>query len=248
MHEVRHDLESFFWLLIWLVLRHTTHNDAQGNLACSSLFDGDTDAICASRKSDFLARRKRLAVRGNEPLSQLINEYRKLCKYNDSSLSKFKPLTYARVLHLFKKALDSKDWPKNDDRARPFLLPKDDGNDGVSFPSGSRRHESNIRSSQIASDRSGSREVKGASHAGRESRPRRSIPPPTENLGSSRGGRNATTAASSSRSRKRSREQLDASDTAGDLADGGSKRTRTDSSQRRRVTGRGRKRLGAAYA
>ena len=245
VHEVRHDLESFFWLLIWLVLRHTAHDDAQGNLACSSLFDGDTDAVCASRKSDFLARRKRLMVSGNGPLSRLINEFRKLCKYNDSSLSKFRPLTYARVLRLFKEALDSEDWPKND-RAKPFLLPQDDANDGASFPTGSRRHESNIRSSQVASDLPDSREVRSASRAasrkGRtDGQPRRSAPPPAEKQCSTKGGTNVTTTASSSRSRKRSREQYGASD-AGE----GSKRTKTDSNQRRATARRKKRRTTSA--
>ncbi|KAJ7070141.1 hypothetical protein C8F01DRAFT_545310 [Mycena amicta] len=39
-HEDFHDLESFFWLLVWMMLRHIKHNHKYGRNACHLLFDG----------------------------------------------------------------------------------------------------------------------------------------------------------------------------------------------------------------
>ncbi|KAJ7134503.1 hypothetical protein C8R44DRAFT_427053 [Mycena epipterygia] len=39
VHEPKHDLESFYWLLVWIVLRYTAHTDEAGALACHELFE-----------------------------------------------------------------------------------------------------------------------------------------------------------------------------------------------------------------
>ncbi|KAJ7211291.1 hypothetical protein GGX14DRAFT_624161, partial [Mycena pura] len=43
-HGPHLDLESFYWLLIWMILQHTEHVHGDGAMACSRLFDplGDT--------------------------------------------------------------------------------------------------------------------------------------------------------------------------------------------------------------
>lgn len=33
IHDVRHDLETFFWLLVWVLLRHTNHEHEEGRHA-----------------------------------------------------------------------------------------------------------------------------------------------------------------------------------------------------------------------
>ncbi|KAJ7729683.1 hypothetical protein DFH07DRAFT_895508, partial [Mycena maculata] len=38
-HGPHHDLESFYWLLVWMILRHTNHTHGEGSMACSNLFD-----------------------------------------------------------------------------------------------------------------------------------------------------------------------------------------------------------------
>ncbi|KAF7316495.1 Pkinase-fungal domain-containing protein [Mycena indigotica] len=38
IHSVKHDLESFFWVLLWCVLRHTLHNHPSRALACDAVF------------------------------------------------------------------------------------------------------------------------------------------------------------------------------------------------------------------
>ncbi|KAJ7149355.1 hypothetical protein C8R46DRAFT_524650 [Mycena filopes] len=53
-HEPWHDLESFYWLLIWVILRYTYHGHDDGNAACHNLFD-------AAKPAD--AKRTWLSVR-----------------------------------------------------------------------------------------------------------------------------------------------------------------------------------------
>ncbi|KAJ7497689.1 hypothetical protein FB451DRAFT_955550, partial [Mycena latifolia] len=37
-HEVKHDLESFYYLLIWLVLRHTDHQHPDAEYVLPGVF------------------------------------------------------------------------------------------------------------------------------------------------------------------------------------------------------------------
>ncbi|KAJ6584798.1 hypothetical protein B0H19DRAFT_396976 [Mycena capillaripes] len=44
VHLPEHDLESFFWLITWMILLHTHHNHKDGGLACHQLFDAEGPA------------------------------------------------------------------------------------------------------------------------------------------------------------------------------------------------------------
>jgi hypothetical protein len=52
MHEHKHDLRSFYWLLIWTLLHHADHN--QGPSACSKLFDVEDGELAAAQKEHWL--------------------------------------------------------------------------------------------------------------------------------------------------------------------------------------------------
>ncbi|KAK7048063.1 hypothetical protein R3P38DRAFT_1849816 [Favolaschia claudopus] len=41
-HGTHHDLESFYWLLVWMTLRHVAHTHPSGDHACGDLFDTST--------------------------------------------------------------------------------------------------------------------------------------------------------------------------------------------------------------
>ncbi|KAK7048052.1 hypothetical protein R3P38DRAFT_2687207 [Favolaschia claudopus] len=43
-HGLHHDLESVYWLLIWMILRHTQHGHRAGALACYNLFSKGLEA------------------------------------------------------------------------------------------------------------------------------------------------------------------------------------------------------------
>lgn len=123
IHEVRHDLESFFWLLLWIVFRYTDHR-GNAHMWLRDLFDGDSDEQCANSKRGFLGRG--WDVPGNEPLSRLVKKFSKLCVGNskadptDEEEELACPLTYDAVLNLFEEAIARDDWPI-DDKAIPFM-------------------------------------------------------------------------------------------------------------------------------
>ncbi|KAH9915721.1 uncharacterized protein B0H18DRAFT_1040196 [Fomitopsis serialis] len=225
VHEARHDLESFYWLLLWIVLRHTRHNHPKGARACEAVFDGDDDDTCISKKNSWLNSLDphigpRLVVIGNMPLTTLLEDFRVLCLRTMSPFIETEPLTYEKVLDIFNDAL-KKEWP-SDDRARPFVLPNDD--DKVPRPEGSERLKSDVNSSRIQS--SGQRSGQ-------------SVPPPqagpsgqshqagsrTRQQAAAQAGGSGARAASGSRAGKRSFERRDTSEVEPDR----SKRTRTAS-------------------
>ncbi|KAL6306925.1 hypothetical protein BKA93DRAFT_878241 [Sparassis latifolia] len=120
IHDAHHDLESFYWLLIWLVLRHTSHDDPKGAKRCSLLFFHDDDILCGEVKRAWLCRDQYLGVPGNAPLTWLLKELTILC--DDCQCRRNGPtvhLTYKAVLEKFETALSLDGWPE-DDCAIPF--------------------------------------------------------------------------------------------------------------------------------
>ncbi|GBE83603.1 predicted protein [Sparassis crispa] len=120
IHDAHHDLESFYWLLIWLVLRHTSHDDPKGAKRCSLLFFHDDDVLCGEVKRAWLCRDQYLGVPGNAPLTWLLKELTILC--DDCQCRRNGPtvhLTYKAVLEKFETALSLDGWPE-DDCAIPF--------------------------------------------------------------------------------------------------------------------------------
>jgi hypothetical protein len=75
MHDHKHDLESFYWLLVWTFLRHADHD--QGPSACSRLFDVEDRELAGAKKEHWL-RHSDLQTMGNEPLTQLLEQLRVL--------------------------------------------------------------------------------------------------------------------------------------------------------------------------
>ncbi|KAH9930133.1 uncharacterized protein B0H18DRAFT_995345 [Fomitopsis serialis] len=116
-HDVRHDLESFFWLLLWIVLRYTDNTDCY--TAYLTLFDAQTGRKSAAGKRQFLTTPTEFEVKDNEPLTTLIHDFKTYARQPTV------PLTYESVLAVFDKALANPSWPKND-----AALPGQDGSAG----------------------------------------------------------------------------------------------------------------------
>ncbi|PFH44657.1 hypothetical protein AMATHDRAFT_168125, partial [Amanita thiersii Skay4041] len=120
-HESKHDLESFFWLLLWLTLRHMDYCDS--HRTCTQLFDEFDPTKACDVKRGFLAtlvhRKRSVRVQDNEPLSTL------LCEFMKKILDELNPLTHLNVLMLFESVLGGMDWPI-DDMAKPFSPQKPD--------------------------------------------------------------------------------------------------------------------------
>ncbi|CCM06122.1 uncharacterized protein FIBRA_08371 [Fibroporia radiculosa] len=123
IHDARHDLESFYWLLVWLVLRHTDHDHVAGAMACSRLFDGENEWSCLGHKDIWLGDNQPVSVRGNAPLTHLLGKFNDCC-YRSTPRKEVKqvPLTHELVLALFDEALAMDGWPEKDG-ARPFKMP-----------------------------------------------------------------------------------------------------------------------------
>ncbi|PCH38928.1 hypothetical protein WOLCODRAFT_167703 [Wolfiporia cocos MD-104 SS10] len=132
-HAVCHDLESFYWLLIWIVIRHTDHSSVHGALACSRLFDAGTKGDAFELTTGHLGKMP-LSVKGSEPLSWLMRGLKSLvaAAYLDELAGpvvlggdgerRVIPLTYESVLQVFDRALVMDGGPEND-KAIPFPPP-----------------------------------------------------------------------------------------------------------------------------
>ncbi|KAI9001494.1 hypothetical protein BD414DRAFT_35729 [Trametes punicea] len=131
IHDAHHDLESFYWVLIWVFVRHTDHGDFRGSKLCDTIFNYGSDDDSASAKRDWLERAV-FDVAGNRPLTYLLTELTALVLENIPTSRRNAVrtlLTYDAMLDVFDKALDMPYWPENDWRECTLL--KGDGRTGL---------------------------------------------------------------------------------------------------------------------
>ncbi|KAI0355846.1 hypothetical protein OH77DRAFT_268114 [Trametes cingulata] len=118
IHNTHHDLESFYWVLIWIVLRHTDHDHPKGQHACTQVFKFGDDDDSSSSKRSWVTQQLELPlrVRNNAPLSQLLQDLALMvCENIPHPLVRTQVhLTYERMLQAFDAALARTDWPEND--------------------------------------------------------------------------------------------------------------------------------------
>ncbi|KAJ8496367.1 hypothetical protein ONZ51_g1130 [Trametes cubensis] len=120
LHQARHDLESFYWVLLWIVLRHTVYTHVAGQNACETAFVYGDDLKAVSTKRSWLVG-PLPTIPGNEPLTELI--YELTGQIYQATLNERwgtrTPLTYDALLATFNRALARDDWPVADG-AIPF--------------------------------------------------------------------------------------------------------------------------------
>ena len=116
-HDVHHDLESFYWVLLWIVLRHTEHSLGQSR--CETVFKYGNDQDAWSAKEAWLGSPYtdkndawKLNVTNNEPLTVLMREFRLLVR---KQAREGYVLEYDIVLALFDKVLAMEGWPSQKD-------------------------------------------------------------------------------------------------------------------------------------
>ncbi|KAJ7725328.1 hypothetical protein B0H16DRAFT_1384336 [Mycena metata] len=120
-HGPHHDLESVYWLLFWMILRHVPHTHGKKTLACSHVFD-------ASGSDMKLAQLVKLTpVDQVHPLFRLCEGLRKLvlAQYppeDDENPPERTLLTHNAVLTVFERSLQTEGWPLADG-ALDFVLP-----------------------------------------------------------------------------------------------------------------------------
>ncbi|KAJ6584589.1 hypothetical protein B0H19DRAFT_1227282 [Mycena capillaripes] len=135
VHGPHHDLESIYWLLVWMLLRHTKHTDPNGALACSELFDASGGSL---KKKAWVNEQS--PVDDDSIMFELVEGLRyavqnqnvqtavaKPTKWSQATvpIQKAQPIAYERILTIFRTELDSPRWPKND-AALEFKIPSVD--------------------------------------------------------------------------------------------------------------------------
>ncbi|KAF7296456.1 hypothetical protein HMN09_01052000 [Mycena chlorophos] len=104
-HGAHHDLESFYWLLVWMVLRHTEHTG--GDRAAAKLFDAED---VPTMKRGYTQK----ASPANPTASPLLMR----------TTARRDLLQHDSVLELFKEAFEATTWGDNDNApAKPFTPP-----------------------------------------------------------------------------------------------------------------------------
>ncbi|KAF7323175.1 SNF2 superfamily protein [Mycena chlorophos] len=139
-HASHHDLESFYWLLIWMVLRHTVHQSRWEEYACGKLFDcADENEKVASLGKDVpvpesnagfcaLASSLQVLVRRQNPPKPKKKSFLvgAAANVDDKPPAANNAITHKDVLEIFQSCFDEFDWPfKNtgEDKAIVYVPP-----------------------------------------------------------------------------------------------------------------------------
>lgn len=121
-HERKHDLESFYWLLVWIVVRHTVHHYKHHQvLAYTRLFNQPNDYAAATAKQKWLCgRNPPLFIHSNGPLTNLLETLRlRFYVQQHHPIAGAIEATYDDVLDAIDDALKLPGWPE-DDASVPF--------------------------------------------------------------------------------------------------------------------------------
>ncbi|RPD54996.1 hypothetical protein L226DRAFT_616630 [Lentinus tigrinus ALCF2SS1-7] len=118
---VHHDLESIYWVLLWIVLRHTRHSLGQAYYKTIFKFGSRTEGANCKNAWFFSnsVARKQLVVEGNAPLSTLLRDFKALIYRASWVIEQYEGnrvlLESASILAIFRKAIeDPEQWPKDD--------------------------------------------------------------------------------------------------------------------------------------
>ncbi|KAF7316461.1 hypothetical protein MIND_00165100 [Mycena indigotica] len=119
-HDTVHDLESVYWVLIWLILRHTKHSHPHGANACHNLYDAPE----SSGKLQWLNSGPSTAPLPDKetPLHKLLLEMARMVylgavRFEDLRQS----ILHEKWCAMLRDALGKSGWPV-DDAAIPYQL------------------------------------------------------------------------------------------------------------------------------
>lgn len=121
LHHPHHDLESAYWVLLWVILRHTDckrrGKNQSGKQACASLFKWDESSTGYALKQIWVTNMSTVDVTDNVPLTTLMTRFVDLiCQQMVTKiLKKDNVLTHDVVLALFDEALALDGWPVDSD-------------------------------------------------------------------------------------------------------------------------------------
>ncbi|KAI0706491.1 hypothetical protein C8Q76DRAFT_787036 [Earliella scabrosa] len=118
-HTIRHDLESFYWVLLWVVLRHVAYDSPHGKKLYAIIFPDNNQSAAAGAKESWLDSDVfDFSIKGNAPLTDLIREVAEMLENATKHLN---GINYDTFLAPFEIALQRNDWPDND-AALPYVL------------------------------------------------------------------------------------------------------------------------------
>ncbi len=120
IHRHYHDIESCYWVLLWIVLRHTEHN--LGQEYCEKILYFASANHSAALKWSWITAPlvgrnvAALEFKDNQPLTGLMMAFKDLVKRQLVLIgTDSKPvLTYDAVLEIFEQALEQEGWPEED--------------------------------------------------------------------------------------------------------------------------------------
>ncbi|KAL1949934.1 hypothetical protein VTO73DRAFT_8815 [Trametes versicolor] len=129
IHNTHHDLESFYWVLLWVVVRHTIHCHSKGDKLCSIIFTFGDDDASAAAKMKWLETGS-FDIPRNKPLTYLLNELTRIVLRNIPRREVTRELLdYDPVLKVFDNAIAMTGWPTHD--WQPCKLTINDGRTGI---------------------------------------------------------------------------------------------------------------------
>ncbi|KAF8996046.1 hypothetical protein BDQ17DRAFT_1365002 [Cyathus striatus] len=108
-----HDLESFYWVMVWILLRHSAHNHVDGASACTEPFDQASDGLAGKVKQAWIFQFKEpLEIPSNKPLTDLMKQLRKVFgEYHRMRNNHPGHEMFAQSLDI---AIKSSEWPSSD--------------------------------------------------------------------------------------------------------------------------------------
>ncbi|KAF9014197.1 hypothetical protein BDQ17DRAFT_1419101 [Cyathus striatus] len=116
-HLPHHDLESFYWVMVWILLRYGQHQHVEGSQACTNLFDHASDSVARTFKHSWVKEYDEpLTMQSNVPLSTLMKYLRRIFeRYHRKKKEETIPQheKFAKGLDIMIK---SEGWPNDDQR------------------------------------------------------------------------------------------------------------------------------------
>ncbi|KAF8999135.1 hypothetical protein BDQ17DRAFT_1361412 [Cyathus striatus] len=119
-HEPHHDIESFYWVLVWILLRHSDHNHEYGKEACTKLFDHADKRDAKTFKEHWLLRPQPepLTITNNPPLNALLKDLRSIVRrplFADDSYTNHK-----EFVETLQRMINVPGWPTEEDSSKDY--------------------------------------------------------------------------------------------------------------------------------
>ncbi|KAF8997893.1 hypothetical protein BDQ17DRAFT_1428788 [Cyathus striatus] len=117
-HMAHHDLESFYWVLVWILLRYANHNHKHGDKACTRLFDHADNEDAKTYKEHWLCMpgREPLTIKENIPLNTILEDIQEIVRRPFfMKKNKIYP-THNEFVGILHEMINVSGWPDDDSK------------------------------------------------------------------------------------------------------------------------------------